>query len=156
MRASALSPEELRAALARQDIAWGWLLLYLGCGMVMLIALGLLLSAAVLNMARYGSFLAEGVAGIVAALEARWPGRRIAAGAQALDGLLVELDARGFIPDAQVAEALGCAAVEELPARLRTLDERRATYVPGLGLCSRTFADEMRKGLRRKRRSRAA
>ncbi|HJT79035.1 MAG TPA: ABC transporter permease [Gemmataceae bacterium] len=56
---------ELRAALARQDIAWGWLLLYMSCGMVMLIALGLFLSAAVLNMARYGSFLAEGVSGVL-------------------------------------------------------------------------------------------
>ena len=99
---------------------------------------------------------ADGVAGIVAALEAHWSGRRVRAGAQALDGLLAELDARGFIPEAQVADALGCATIEELPRRLRALDERRATYVPGLGLCSRAFADEMRKGLRRKRRGRAA
>jgi hypothetical protein len=99
---------------------------------------------------------ADGVAGIVAALEAEWSGRRVRAGAQALDGLLAELDARGFIPEAQVADALGCATIEELPMRLRTLDERRGTYVPGLGLCSRAFADEMRKGLRRRRRGRAA
>jgi hypothetical protein len=99
---------------------------------------------------------ADGVAGIVAALEAHWSGRRVRAGAQALDGLLAELDARGFIPEAQVADALGCAAIEELPLRLHALDERRATYVAGLGLCSRAFADEMRKGLRRKRRGRAA
>lgn len=98
----------------------------------------------------------DGVAAIVAALEAHWSGGRVPAGAQALDGLLAELDARGFIPEAQVADALGCAAIEELPVRLRALDERRATYVPGLGLCSRAFADEMRKGLRRKRRVRAA
>jgi hypothetical protein len=99
---------------------------------------------------------ADGVASIVAALEAHWSGRRVRAGAQALDGLLAELDARGFIPEAQVADALGCAAVEELQVRLRGLDESRGTYVPGLGLCSRAFADEMRKGLRRKRRGRAA
>jgi hypothetical protein len=99
---------------------------------------------------------ADGVAGILAALEAHWSGRRVRAGAQALDGLLAELDARGFIPEAQVADALGCATVEEIPMRLRALDDRRGTYVRGLGLCSRAFADEMRKGLRRKRRGRAA
>jgi hypothetical protein len=99
---------------------------------------------------------AEGVAGIVAALEAHWSGRRVRAGAQALDGLLAELDAHGFIPEGQVADALGCATIEELQVRLRGLDERRGTYVPGRGLCSRAFADEMRKGLRRKRRGRAA
>jgi ABC-2 type transport system permease protein len=60
----ALFPE-LRAALGGQGIAWGWLLLYLVSGVVMLVALGLLLAGAVLNMARYGMFLSEGVAGVL-------------------------------------------------------------------------------------------
>ena len=59
----ALFPE-LRAALGG-PIAWGWLLLYLAAGVVMLLALGLLLAGAVLNMARYGMFLSEGVAGVL-------------------------------------------------------------------------------------------
>jgi ABC-2 type transport system permease protein len=58
----ALFPE-LRAAMSPGGIAWGWLLLYALCGVVMLVALGLLLAGAVLNMARYGMFLSEGVAG---------------------------------------------------------------------------------------------
>ncbi len=60
----ALFPE-LRAALAGTGIAWGWLLVYLVTGTVMLVALGLILAGAVLNMARYGSFLSEGVAGVL-------------------------------------------------------------------------------------------
>jgi ABC-2 type transport system permease protein len=55
----------LRAALDWRGVAWGWLLLYLGTGLVMLTALGLLLAGAVLNMARYGMFLSEGVAGLL-------------------------------------------------------------------------------------------
>jgi ABC-2 type transport system permease protein len=44
-------------------IAWGWLAVNLIVGTGMLVALGLLLSGAVLNMARHGMFLSEGVAG---------------------------------------------------------------------------------------------
>jgi ABC-2 type transport system permease protein len=54
---------ELRAALDGRNIAWGWLLLYLFTGMAMLMALGLILAGAVLNMARYGMFLSDGIAG---------------------------------------------------------------------------------------------
>jgi ABC-2 type transport system permease protein len=60
----ALFPE-LRAALNPTGVAWGWLLLYLVSGVVMLVALGLLLAGAVLNMARYGMFLSEGIAGVL-------------------------------------------------------------------------------------------
>lgn len=56
---------EFRAALAAQGVAWGWLLLYLATGLVMLVAIGLILAAAVLQMARYGMFLSEGVAGVL-------------------------------------------------------------------------------------------
>ena len=56
---------ELRAALTREPIAWGWLLIYLVIGAVMMAALGLILSGIVLNMARYGMFLSEGVAGML-------------------------------------------------------------------------------------------
>jgi ABC-2 type transport system permease protein len=54
---------ELRAALDIRTIAWGWLIFYLLTGMAMLVALGLILAGAVLNMARYGMFLSDGIAG---------------------------------------------------------------------------------------------
>jgi ABC-2 type transport system permease protein len=54
---------ELRTALNERGIAWGWLLLYLIIGMALMVALGLILAGAVLNMARYGMFLSDGVAG---------------------------------------------------------------------------------------------
>jgi hypothetical protein len=63
--------------------------------------------------------------------------------------MLDEVEARGFIPAAHVAEALGCATSDDVAARLRSLDGARATYIPGLGLCSAAFAAQMRKGLRR-------
>jgi ABC-2 type transport system permease protein len=53
----------VRAAFLREPVAWGWLGLYLVLGTAMLLALGMILTAAVLNMARHGMFLAEGVAG---------------------------------------------------------------------------------------------
>jgi ABC-2 type transport system permease protein len=53
----------VRSAFARQPIEWGWLALDLALGTAMLLALGMILTAAVLNMARQGMFLAEGVAG---------------------------------------------------------------------------------------------
>jgi ABC-2 type transport system permease protein len=59
---------ELRAALDGRGVAWGWLLVYLTIGAVMLVALGLALAGAVLNMARYGMFLSEGVAGVLCLL----------------------------------------------------------------------------------------
>lgn len=54
---------ELRVALGDHPIAWGWLVLNLGIGVVMLVAIGLILAGTVLNMARYGFFLSEGIAG---------------------------------------------------------------------------------------------
>jgi ABC-2 type transport system permease protein len=54
---------ELRVALGDHAIAWGWLVLNLGIGVVMLVAIGLILAGTVLNMARYGFFLSEGIAG---------------------------------------------------------------------------------------------
>jgi ABC-2 type transport system permease protein len=54
---------ELRAALDERGIAWGWLLLYLVMGSALMVSLGLILAGAVLNMARYGMFLSDGVAG---------------------------------------------------------------------------------------------
>jgi hypothetical protein len=54
---------ELRVALDGRGIAWGWLLFYLVTGVVLLIALGLILAGAVLNMARYGIFLSAALRG---------------------------------------------------------------------------------------------
>ncbi len=54
-------PIGLRGALHTEGIAIGWLLVYLGLGVVMLLSLGLILAGTVLNMARHGMFLSEGV-----------------------------------------------------------------------------------------------
>ncbi|MGH2388082.1 MAG: hypothetical protein ACRDIE_07730, partial [Chloroflexota bacterium] len=81
-----------------------------------------------------------GVAEITAALNARWGGGRVDAAAQALEGLLAEVEARGFVPEPQASEALGCGSPAELPGRLRVLDPDRGTFMPGLGLCSPAFA----------------
>src|SRR5262249_20421748 len=56
---------EVRAALGAQGIAWPWLLLDLGLGAGLLLALGLIMAGAALNLPRHGMFLSEGVAGIV-------------------------------------------------------------------------------------------
>ncbi len=93
---------------------------------------------------------------IVAALDRRWGGGRADAGAQALEGVLSEVEARGFIPEVQVGEALGCQSTAELTSRLQALDPAGGTYMPGLGLCSPSFADAMRRGLRRKPRRKPA
>jgi ABC-2 type transport system permease protein len=53
---------ELREAMS-EGITWTWFLAFLLIGTVMQVALGLILAAAVLNMARYGAFLSEGIAG---------------------------------------------------------------------------------------------
>jgi hypothetical protein len=98
----------------------------------------------------------EGVAAIVAALQVRWGGGRVDAGAQALEGLLAELESRGYIPETQVGEALGCESLDEVPGRLRALDPALGTFLPGLGLCSPTFEQAMRRGLRRKPRPKPA
>jgi ABC-2 type transport system permease protein len=54
---------EVRASLGSHGVAWGWLVAHVFLGTVMLVALGLILAGAVLNMSRYGNFLSEGVAG---------------------------------------------------------------------------------------------
>jgi len=92
----------------------------------------------------------DGVAGILSTLNRHWGGGRVSSGLQALEGLLDEVGERGFVSEAYAVEALGCPSIEDLPLRLRALDTTRATYVPGIGLCSVTFAEGMRKGLRRK------
>jgi ABC-2 type transport system permease protein len=56
---------DLRVALGDHEIVWWWLLLNIAIGIVMLIAIGLMLAGTVLNMARYGYFLAEGIAGML-------------------------------------------------------------------------------------------
>lgn len=54
---------EVRTGLGACGIAWGWLLVYILEGTALLVALGLILGGAVLNMSRHGNFLAEGVVG---------------------------------------------------------------------------------------------
>ncbi len=93
----------------------------------------------------------DGAAGVIEALERHWSGGRVPADAQALEGLLHEVGEHGFVPEEAAAEALGCASVDDLAQRLRSLDAEQARYVPGLGLCSPDFAEKMRKGLRRRR-----
>jgi ABC-2 type transport system permease protein len=61
LTAGLLLPLGLRETMARGPIAWGWLVLYLLLGLILLLALGLMLAGAVLNMARHGMFLSEGV-----------------------------------------------------------------------------------------------
>jgi ABC-2 type transport system permease protein len=56
---------EVRAAFTAFPIAWGWLMVYLLLGIVLLTALGLMLTAIVLNMNRQGMFLSEGLAGLM-------------------------------------------------------------------------------------------
>ncbi len=89
-----------------------------------------------------------GLTAILRALDLHWGGGRADAGAQALEGLLAELEERGFIPEMQVSEALGCGSLDELPGRLQALDSAHGTFMPGLGLCSPAFAAAMRHGLR--------
>ncbi len=54
---------ELRTAFGGAGSAWGWLMVDVPLGAAMLTAVGLILAGAVLNMARYGMFLGEGVTG---------------------------------------------------------------------------------------------
>ena len=58
---------ELASALTRPRpwTDWLWLAYYLVVGTVMLITIGLILAGAVLNMARHGMFLSEGIAGVI-------------------------------------------------------------------------------------------
>ncbi len=61
----AIAFADVRHALTRVPIEWGWFAVYLLMGTVLLTSLGLILSAIVLNMNRQGSFLSEGIAGIL-------------------------------------------------------------------------------------------
>ncbi len=54
-------PLGLRQAIDWGRVEWGWLALYLVVGMAMLLSVGLILGGVVLNMARHGYFLSEGV-----------------------------------------------------------------------------------------------
>jgi len=93
---------------------------------------------------------------IVAALQRGWGGRRADPMAQALEGLLDETRTRGFLPERYVGEALGCASEGEVRATLAGVDPARGVYVVGVGLCSPAFAEDMRKGLRRRTRRKPA
>jgi ABC-2 type transport system permease protein len=63
--AGLLLPLGVREGLTAGPAAWDWLALYLLVGLVMLLALGLTLAGVVLNMARHGMLLSEGVGGAV-------------------------------------------------------------------------------------------
>jgi ABC-2 type transport system permease protein len=56
---------EVRNALFQHGTEWFWLFGYLVLGTALLVALGLILSAVVLNMARQGMYLSEGIAGLM-------------------------------------------------------------------------------------------
>jgi ABC-2 type transport system permease protein len=60
-----LAIPELRASMAWENIHWGWLFAFLGVGVVMLWAAGMILAAAMLNLSRSSMFLSEGLGGIV-------------------------------------------------------------------------------------------
>jgi ABC-2 type transport system permease protein len=60
-----LSLPPIRAALSFETIDFGGLLVYLTIGSVLLWSCGMLLASAMLNMTRSGSFLSEGIAGVV-------------------------------------------------------------------------------------------
>ncbi len=99
----------------------------------------------------------DGAATIVAALSDRWGGDRVDAAGQAVEALVGEAAARGFIPEAEVLSALNYATPAEAATRLRDLPADHGTYIAGLGLCSPDFVATMRRGLRRaQRRSSAA
>jgi len=61
----ALAFPQVREALTRHPVEWGWLVIYLLLGTVLLVSLGLILAATVLNMARQGMYLSEGISGIL-------------------------------------------------------------------------------------------
>src|SRR3954462_12302797 len=52
---------DLRSQVGWAGIEWGWLAVYLGIGLAMLWACGMILAGACLNMTRNGMFLSEGV-----------------------------------------------------------------------------------------------
>ena len=92
----------------------------------------------------------DGASGVLQALTTYWGGPRTPAAEQALESLLDAAAARGFVEEEQVRTALGCASIDEVARKLRLLDPASGSFVPGLGLCSPTFAATIRKGLRRR------
>ncbi len=54
-------PLGLRQAIDWGRVEWAWLALYLVVGLAMLLSVGMILGGVVLNMARHGYFLSEGV-----------------------------------------------------------------------------------------------
>jgi len=61
----ALCFSDVRHAFTAHDTEWGWLFVYLVIGLTMLVSLGLIMASILLNMARHGMFLSEGVAGML-------------------------------------------------------------------------------------------
>lgn len=56
---------DMRQALGDAGIDWVWLAVFLGVGVVMLWAAGMILAGACLNLSRNGMFLSEGISGVV-------------------------------------------------------------------------------------------
>lgn len=80
---------EVQAAMNSGGVEWSWLFFFVVLGIVMQLALGLLLAGAVLNMSRYGSFLSEGIAGLLFLLSgAAFPIDLLPSGLQKLSLLL--------------------------------------------------------------------
>ena len=63
--ATGLMLPDIRAAVQFDSFDLPWLLVFLAIGGVMLWAAGMILASAVLNMSRSGTFLSEGIAGVV-------------------------------------------------------------------------------------------
>jgi len=55
----------IRDHLRAETVDWGWLAAYLGVGLVMLWAAGMVLASAVLNLSRNSMFLSEGLGAVV-------------------------------------------------------------------------------------------
>jgi ABC-2 type transport system permease protein len=56
---------DLRGAMGGDGIDWWWLAVFLGVGVVMLWAAGMVLAGGCLNLSRNGMFLSEGISGVV-------------------------------------------------------------------------------------------
>lgn len=81
--------DEVREAMRLGAEEFAWLVFFLAVGTALQVALGLVLAAAVLNMARYGTFLSEGVTGVLLLLSgAAFPIDLLPDGLRALSLLL--------------------------------------------------------------------
>lgn len=56
---------DMRRAMGASGIDWPWLVVFLGVGVAMLWAAGMILAGACLNLSRNGMFLSEGISGVV-------------------------------------------------------------------------------------------